>query len=114
MSIKRRIKEELEEITLHNIRLITKEEFNDPNSIPKGNGGSLTELVEHIIYRAEFNSGGTEQEKNNNSNETKYMIEQYTNHIVVEEFKDMIRMNNELGSIDTQDLLYRIEELEEL
>ena len=45
----------------------------------------LEDLVEYIIYRAEFHAGSNEDEKLANSTETKEMIEQYTTQRVIEE-----------------------------
>tara|TARA_R110001606_G_scaffold159404_1_gene303295 strand:- start:263 stop:454 length:192 start_codon:yes stop_codon:yes gene_type:complete len=49
----------------------------------------LEDLVEYIIYRAEFHAGSNEDEKLANSTETKEMIEQYTTQRVIEELKKL-------------------------
>ena len=55
---------------------------------------SLADIVEHIIYKAEFNSGGSEDEKFDNSVATRDMIEQYANQRVIEELEKILTQDN--------------------
>tara|TARA_R110000744_G_scaffold41096_1_gene93113 strand:- start:192 stop:452 length:261 start_codon:yes stop_codon:yes gene_type:complete len=64
----------------------------------------LEDLVEYIIYRAEFHAGSNEDEKLANSTETKEMIEQYANQRVIEELEKLmvrvvLRDNDDLAEV---------------